>query len=478
MPPAAFHVTRGTGTPRIRVTLFRENVPEMTLHFTERFLVGTDSSCDVILSDPDVSAVHAEVYPEGGQWFVRSLSTDGETYKDGEAITVAELKGISRVLFGDGGVVLEFEVGGAVPPLTAKLRAVFKRTGYVAVGRHKEIVRRALVRLVRLRSRKYIRVIVALAVVAGIAAVFAYVKHQKVERQEELAREVFYEMKALELLVARLEARMIPDSASRAEADEAWERIRSMNASYDRYISELGIYGEDMDEKEKTIYRVARIFGECEVEMPDGFVKEVMRYIAEWKKSDRLVMALSRADRLGYAGPITAALLEHHLPPQLFYLALQESEFDSSAIGPKTRFGIAKGMWQFIPATAIQYGLKTGPLVDLRKLDPRDDRHRVQKANAAAARYLKDIYTWEAQASGLLVIASYNWGHNAVRRFLREMPNNPRERNFWKFLLQYRDRIPRETYDYVFMIFSAAVIGENPSLFGFTFERPLRLSFD
>jgi hypothetical protein len=102
----------------------------------------------------------------------------------------------------------------------------------------------------------------------------------------------------------------------------------------------------------------------------------------------------------------------------------------------------------------------------------------VHKANAAAARYLKDIYTWEAQASGLLVVASYNWGHNVVRRFLREMPSNPRERNFWKFLLQYRDRIPRETYDYVFMIFSAAVIGENPSAFGFTFERPLRSSVD
>jgi hypothetical protein len=34
-------------------------------------------------------------------------------------------------------------------------------------------------------------------------------------------------------------------------------------------------------------------------------------------------------------------------------------------------------------------------------------------------------------------------------------------------------QIPKETYDYVFYILSAAVIGENPRLFGFDFENPL-----
>jgi hypothetical protein len=51
------------------------------------------------------------------------------------------------------------------------------------------------------------------------------------------------------------------------------------------------------------------------------------------------------------------------------------------------------------------------------------------------------------------------------------MPKNPRERNFWKLLRDHK--IPNETYNYVFYIFSAAVIGENPQLFGFDFENPL-----
>jgi len=53
------------------------------------------------------------------------------------------------------------------------------------------------------------------------------------------------------------------------------------------------------------------------------------------------------------------------------------------------------------------------------------------------------------------------------------MPENPKERNFWKLLSQYREKIPQETYDYVFYIVSAAVIGENPNLFGFDFENPV-----
>jgi hypothetical protein len=53
------------------------------------------------------------------------------------------------------------------------------------------------------------------------------------------------------------------------------------------------------------------------------------------------------------------------------------------------------------------------------------------------------------------------------------MPNNPKERNFWQVLTKYKDKWPQETYDYVYYIFSAAVIGENPRLFGFQFDNPL-----
>ena len=138
-----------------------------------------------------------------------------------------------------------------------------------------------------------------------------------------------------------------------------------------------------------------------------------------------------------------------------------------------TRYGIAKGMWQFIPSTAIRHGLRTGPLFKYRRYDPRDDRHEPDKSTHAAAQYIRYLYTTRAQASGLLVLASYNWGQGNVAKLLEKMPENPKERNFWHLFSTYKEEIPRQTYDYVFKIISAAVIGENPALFGFTFESPL-----
>jgi hypothetical protein len=130
-------------------------------------------------------------------------------------------------------------------------------------------------------------------------------------------------------------------------------------------------------------------------------------------------------------------------------------------------------MWQFIPETGARYGLTIGPLEKTSRPDPLDDRHKWQKATHAAALYIKDIYATDAQASGLLVIASYNWGEQRIIDLLKTMPENPQERNFWKVLEKYRSRVPDQTYKYVFMIISAAVIGENPRLFGFDFDNPL-----
>ena len=198
-----------------------------------------------------------------------------------------------------------------------------------------------------------------------------------------------------------------------------------------------------------------------------------MSYIEKLKSTKRFSNAISRAQKNGYTEPIAGVLLKIDLPPQFFYLALQESNFNVNACGPKTRWGIAKGMWQFIPSTAKYYGLQTGPLAEIRKPDPQDDRHNFLKSTRAAAKYLRHIYDTDAQASGLLVIASYNWGQTRVNRLINEMPQNPKERNFWQFLKRYKDKIPQETYDYVFYIFSAAVIGENPGLFGFAMDNPL-----
>jgi membrane-bound lytic murein transglycosylase D len=465
--------------PQIVVTLEKgERVKK--LRFREGFLIGRGSECHVVLEEDAVSRVHAEVQFEQGRWWIRDLQSTNGTYVNGECLERASLSGNTKVRLGPEGPLLSLDVeegDASGKTIQSKVRAIPEHImNFIESPREKStILGQAIDRAVKLQSRKYVRIIGALGAVACVALLVAYFSHQKLQEQKALAEEVFYELKELELVYKKLEKRIsaVGDSVATREQTTYLDRRKKLRESYDRFVGELGIYSEGMDEKERVIYRVARMYGECEVGMPDGFVEEVLEYIGRWKKSQKLVRSVRRAVERGYVPVIANAMLAQHMPPQFFYLGLQESGFDSSACGPPTRFGIAKGIWQFIPATALEYGMRTGPLVHLPKADPKDERHWVAKSSNAAARYLRDIYDAEAQASGLLVIASYNWGHNVVRGLIRKLPENPRERNFWKFLTAYREKIPKETYEYVFYIIAATVIGENPGLFDFEMDNPL-----
>jgi len=282
-------------------------------------------------------------------------------------------------------------------------------------------------------------------------------------------------MKTLEVDLATTELQLKKDSdeALLASVDRKRIKLKSMRQRYSEYIDELGILDVSALQKNRDdwlILKVARDFGECDIDLPPGFIDEVKKYIRYWKQSPRMRNAMKRLYQNGYDVSALEALKKEGLPPQFLYLSMQESNFNEKAVGPRTRWGIAKGAWQFIPATAKEFGLKVGPLAKTRVYDPDDERHDFVKAAGAAARYLKEIYSTEAQASGLLVMAGYNWGHNRVKKLIRKMPDNPRERNFWKLIQTYK--IPDETYDYVFYIFSASVIAEDPEYFGFEFKSP------
>jgi hypothetical protein len=362
--------------------------------------------------------------------------------------------------------------------MTQVIQRYFAKSPSENVGEHTMTIRRAFERVRRRQSRKYWTIIAAAVVLLVGAGGTVVYQQSKIRHLRSMASDLFYTMKTLELQVAQLETVVMATADPRQRVEMATKRaqLQEMEQRYAEFVDELGLYGKNMSQEDRIIFRMARIFGECEANMPDGFVREVRNYIDKWKSSDQLTEAMRRAGTNGYAHQVSEEMLANHLPPQFFYLALKESGFNDQAIGPKTRFGIAKGIWQFIPPTAVKYGLRTGPLLEIRQFDPRDERYDFDKATRAAARYLKDIYSTEAQASGLLVMASYNWGESNVRDIIHRMPENPRDRNFWQLLKHYR--IPQETYDYVYYIFSAAVIGENPHLFGFDFNNPLPTSRD
>jgi len=148
-----------------------------------------------------------------------------------------------------------------------------------------------------------------------------------------------------------------------------------------------------------------------------------------------------------YWGMIRDVLRSKGLPEELAFTVMIESGFDSKAV---SRAG-AKGLWQFMAATARLYGLRVDQWVDER-FDP-------EKSTVAAAAYLRDLHvrygSWE------LAHAAYNAGAAVVDRAIRATGTA----DFWALA---RTRfLRRETKDFVPAIHAATVIGRDPGQYGF-----------
>jgi len=472
-----------------------------SFRFSQSFHIGRGEDCEVTVDDGHVSRRHVHVSFSDGRWHIRDLNSSNGVFVDGERVETASIDQAMSLKLGAEGPIVTLEADASMtaatkrpmsatlpPPARAPLphddaklpvdyaeRYFGESAPEEQLGPRTRMIRKAFKEVQKKERRRYGVVVAAAAVVAIVMGAYAFYGHQQMRRQQAIAEELFYSMKSLDVDIANVE-RLVASSGnvqSKEQVRQYLERRRQMEANYDVFLSGLNLYDRKLTPQEQLILRVTRRLGECELAAPPEYLTEVGSYIRKWQGSGRFARAVKLAQDMGYTKTIVREFQEQNLPPQFFYLAMQESDFDAFTSGPPTYMGIAKGMWQFIPETGKRYGLSIGPLAELRRPDPGDDRHKWQKATAAAARYIKEIYSTDAQASGLLVMASYNWGERRVINLLRSMPANPRERNFWKVLEKYRDRVPKETYDYVLYIVSAAVIGENPRLFGFPFDNPL-----
>jgi membrane-bound lytic murein transglycosylase D len=465
-------------------------------NLTDAFHIGRDRDCEVRIEDGHVSRRHVRVAFDEGQWRLYDLKSANGVFVDGQRVETAVIvDGLAVTLGLDGPcVTLEVERRGRPASRPGAQAATIEQRGSETqlladyaeryfgsgksegpVGGRTRMIRKAFESVQKKQRRRHTWV-VAVLVAAGLAAAgYAYHKHRQVSRQQLMAEQLFYQIKSLDVTLADVERRLATSgNAGDKELVKTYlARRRQMESNYDEFVSALKLYDAKLSEEDRLILRVTRMFGECELAAPAEYRRLVRSYIQRLQSTKRLEIAVKRAQQMGYTKTIAEEFMAHNLPPQFFYLAMQESDFDEFTSGPPTYMGIAKGMWQFIPDTGKRYGLKIGPLAKFRRPDLEDDRHNWQKATKAAARYIKDIYATDAQASGLLVMASYNWGEGRVIRLLRSMPENPQDRNFWQVLGKHRRIVPDETYNYVFYIVAAAVIGENPRQFGFDFDNPL-----
>ncbi len=198
---------------------------------------------------------------------------------------------------------------------------------------------------------------------------------------------------------------------------------------------------------------------------------EVGRYLAYFTGPARARMTEWLARGSKYRPAIESKLTQAGLPSEFSYLPIIESGFSNSAV---SRAG-AVGMWQFMPETARELGLRVDPWIDERR-DP-------VRATDAAIRHIGDLT--RTFGSPLLAAAAYNSGAGRVSRGLQKITTGTPD----FFTLAERGLLPKETRNYVPQLLAAAAIGKDPERFGFAVpplpppafdsvlvDRPIRLA--
>jgi membrane-bound lytic murein transglycosylase D len=139
------------------------------------------------------------------------------------------------------------------------------------------------------------------------------------------------------------------------------------------------------------------------------------------------------------------------LPLEIALLPVIESAFEPYAYS-RAR---AAGLWQFIPGTGSQYGLKQDWWYD--------GRRDVVAATGAALDYLEALHD-EFDGDWLLAVAAYNCGERTVERAVRNNRAAGKPIDFWNL------KLPAETRAYVPKLLAMSRLVANPGDYGLEFS--------
>ena len=143
---------------------------------------------------------------------------------------------------------------------------------------------------------------------------------------------------------------------------------------------------------------------------------------------------------------IEPILAKYGVPDDFKYLAVIESSL-VNAVSPAG----ARGVWQFMPATAKEKGMEVS--------DEVDERYHLEKSTEAACKYL--LVAKEKFGSWTLAAASYNGGMGGISKKMEEQQVD----NYYDLLLT------EETSRYVFRILALKEIMSKSDKYGFSIPK-------
>jgi membrane-bound lytic murein transglycosylase D len=195
-------------------------------------------------------------------------------------------------------------------------------------------------------------------------------------------------------------------------------------------------------------------------DLPIDVNSKVLGYVElfQGKLRDFMTETLGRSAQ--YVPMIQDVFRTEGIPTDLAYVPIVESAFKNTALSRAA----AKGMWQFISDTGVEYGLQQNWFLD--------ERSNPEKSTAAAARYLKSLAE-EFDGDWNLALASYNAGPGRIERAMKLSKSS----DYWKMCESTR-YLPRDTREYVPMILAAVIIAKNPARYGFEVAPPVAPAFE
>ncbi len=210
----------------------------------------------------------------------------------------------------------------------------------------------------------------------------------------------------------------------------------------------------------ETQAAVAADLASTEHDLPIDNNDRVQSFVELFQGDLRDFMQESLARSSKYLPMVQEIFRSEGIPLDLAYLAIVESGYKTNALSRAS----ARGVWQFMPATGVEYGLDQTWFLDERS-DP-------EKATRAAAQYLKSLNRM-FDGDWNLAMASYNAGPGRLQRAVNKSKIN----DYWK-LTETSKFLPKETRNYVPMIMAAVLIAKNPQAYGFDAVPVSPLVFD
>lgn len=181
----------------------------------------------------------------------------------------------------------------------------------------------------------------------------------------------------------------------------------------------------------QIVHRVQRLGLPLKVATTDDFTdRKINEYLELGSRSTERM--LGRANQ--YFPVFEYYLRKHQMPASLKYLAVAESMLVPGAVSPAS----AAGLWQLMPASAREMGLRVDSIVD--------ERLDLYRSTEAAVLMLKRLHgefgNWH------LALAAYNCGNGRVRKAIRQAGSD--------HYVKLKDFLPRETQNYVAAYVAAA----------------------